>query len=492
MRNMVQYFLENSIDNQVAICQDSKTVTYGEMKEKIKRIQSGLINQGISRNDKLFILMPVDISFYETLFAIWGLGASVVVFDSAFTSENIVDVMKNTDIKAFIVHEEKEKEAMVFVKQVLSIESLLNSTNVMQDVMCCTDNDDDLALLSFTSGTVRKKGILRSFEFLTHQYTKSQKMMQFKNTDKVMSTMPFVNVLTLIAGATLYLPGEEKSLFMILDKITFFILAPSMVLKMASMKQMHPELDLSAVKTVLLGGGPIYPHIVECADIIFSNAKVYGVYGSVEAEPIAIVEFGELSESIMNSMKQGNVGLAAGFVHEEMQVEIFPSVAGEVIKDMSEKEFEERKALKGEIGEIVVSGNGENVIPPLLNNIGAEESRFKVGDTVWHRTGDLGRFGEEDFLSFYGKLNAEPIRNVYPVCAESRLYSLYGAKQAAYMGIDGKAVLFVVCEKEWKEKISMQETYADEVIILPEIPLDTKHHTKIDYKKLREIYLEEK
>lgn len=162
---------------------------------------------------------------------------------------------------------------------------------------------------------------------------------------------------------------------------------------------------------------------------------------------------------------------------------------------------------QGKIGEIIVAG--EHVCQGYFNNEEAF-SRAKIKDengVIWHRTGDLGRIDEKGDLWLVGRINNVIIRNGeyhFPVRAEIILKKLSFVDKAAYLGLPdtklGEKTVCVIATKENKREAAYEQEVrrlfekngvpVDEVIFMENIPLDPRHHSKVEYALLKKQILE--
>jgi acyl-CoA synthetase (AMP-forming)/AMP-acid ligase II len=146
----------------------------------------------------------------------------------------------------------------------------------------------------------------------------------------------------------------------------------------------------------------------------------------------------------------------------------------------------------GNVGEIVVSG--PHVVTGYLRSCEDADSKFRVGNTIWHRTGDSGWLDDQNRLWLTGRCSArvgEPPRAVYPLTVEAALADHPRLARAAFLSHRGERLLLVEL-KHTSRAVDGDEFIRalpwadiDRVIELPRIPLDRRHNAKIDYPALR-------
>jgi acyl-CoA synthetase (AMP-forming)/AMP-acid ligase II len=181
---------------------------------------------------------------------------------------------------------------------------------------------------------------------------------------------------------------------------------------------------------------------------------VVAVYGSTEAEPIARIARQELSEDDRRAVREGQ-GLLVGTPVKDL----------ELLLDQDPE---------GVAREIVVRGP-------------------HVAGTGWHRTGDAGWVDARGRLWLLGRCAARiaDARGViYPLSVEARAQSHASVRRAALAPHRGRRILAVELHRdarptEVREQLRSPEI--DEVRVLDRIPVDARHHSKVDYAALARL-----
>ena len=175
-------------------------------------------------------------------------------------------------------------------------------------------------------------------------------------------------------------------------------------------------------------------------------------------------------------MKNGK-GLLAGKIVNEIELKIEKLEKSDNVKDSSE--------LKGEI--LV---KGENVVNGYLNV-------EKNPDEIWHRTGDTGYINRKGQLILLGRVKGriQIEENIYyPFTVETAFSFCKNLKKSVLTSKDDKLYLFAERNPKFKGDLSedseikrLKEKFGIFKIIETEIPMDKRHNSKTDYKKLEEI-----
>ena len=146
-------------------------------------------------------------------------------------------------------------------------------------------------------------------------------------------------------------------------------------------------------------------------------------------------------------------------------------------------------------GEIVVTG--PHVLKGYLHGEGDAETKFRVEDETWHRTGDAGYLDVRGRLWLLGRCSAkvsDAYGVQYPLAVEcAAQLSLPSIRQCAFVGWKGRRVLLV----ETAARLSKAETVRlrtslawaqiDEVRSVRRIPVDRRHQAKVDYVRLTKL-----
>ena len=187
-------------------------------------------------------------------------------------------------------------------------------------------------------------------------------------------------------------------------------------------------------------------------------------------------------------------GLCVGEVHRTTDILILPITEDKIFVN-THSELEALQLRTGEIGEICVAGN--HVLSDYLDNEEAVlQNKIKVDGSCWHRTGDSGFLGTDGLLYLTGRAsNLFTIDGkVYsPFILEYQLKQIGEIDIATIMKMNNLIVLFVSFRSNVSdpEFLNQRFPFVDEIVI-GELPKDPRHFSKIDYGKLREMYLKRK
>jgi len=326
------------------------------------------------------------------------------------------------------------------------------------------------ALITFTSGsTGRPKGIVRTGDFLALQHDLLEHLRQTSPQDIDLISLPVFILSNLVAGATSVIPAGNlrrpgqldgaRLLSQIAEHRVTRILAPPAVCgrltEAISSGAPPPDRNVHAIFT---GGGPVFPNLLHALRTMAPSASLHAVYGSTEAEPIAHLNFDDISSADWEAMADG-AGLLAGMPISQARIEIVDH-------------------------EIQVAG--PHVNRGYLDPTQDASTKVARDDILWHRTGDAGRFDDRGRLWLLGRREAAA-RNLFPFAVEVAALSWPGVQQAALLADSERAILCVAGIGLNATDLARRTRHIGdiELRILAKIPLDKRHNSKVDYATLR-------
>jgi acyl-CoA synthetase (AMP-forming)/AMP-acid ligase II len=173
------------------------------------------------------------------------------------------------------------------------------------------------------------------------------------------------------------------------------------------------------------------------------------------------------------------------------------------------KGWTEWDVAPGEVGEVLCAG--DHVCKDYYRNAEATaQNKIRDGGLVWHRTGDLGRLDAKGRVWIVGRVHNVVVRaekSYFPVKAEIILKDLPFVKHGAFVGVPDAALgeRTVACFVAKSPAASADEAAArksqtrkaleaggfaiDAVHDVEKIPMDPRHHSKVDYDELRKALI---
>lgn len=495
--NCVQHFFDaakNYPDHQ-AIIAEGKTISYAELKREVIATVRYFESKGIRSGDRVLVFVPMSVDLYRIVLALFSMGATAVFLDEWVSKKRMEMCCEIADCAGFIGIT-KAHVLRFFSKELRDIPITLkirHKIKVDNEFELFSPKIDHTALITFTTGsTGTPKAANRTHAFLIAQFEAIKHKLKPQPTDVVMPVLPIVLFINLGVGSTSVIYRYKskklssinpKAVFDLMNKykVNQVISSPSFITSLSNyvMKIGNYPIILSSIYT---GGAPVFPKEAKLFAQAFPKAHIEVIYGSTEAEPISAVPVQEL---IASEGKQK--GLLVGFPDSSAEVKIIP-FRDEVIELGINDELE--LCPQGEIGEIIVAGN--HVLTAYFNNPEAlRRAKIWHGLKMYHRTGDSGYFDERRQLFLVGR-STQTIevegKIIYPFIFEDELQRTQHIRRGTILMRSEQVFVIVELDKQAaKEEVEITlRTYLQFTfrIIFSEIPLDRRHHGKIDHEAL--------
>ncbi|HIC90189.1 MAG TPA: long-chain fatty acid--CoA ligase [Anaerolineae bacterium] len=439
-------------------------LNYRELDELTNRFANALRELGVSKGDRVAVMLPncpqMVIAFYGAL----KLGAIVVSTNPMYTPREMkhqfVDsgaetavllnlfyprmqqIWDETPVRQVIVTniwdfvgfpfnrlvqraQEKEgshvevtpTEGVYLFKQLLEV---YPSTSPQVEVRA-----DDIALFQYTGGTtgIPKAAMLSHFNLVANVLQVNAWMTSGEEgKERVMGALPFFHVygMTVAMAYGIYLAGEvivvpnPRPIDHVMEviqkeRVTIFPGVPAMYIGIIN----HPrvrEYDLTSVKACISGAAPLPMEVQEKFGELTGGRLVEG-YGLTEAAPVTHCN------PIYGLRKAGSIGVP------------FPDVEARIV----DYDTLEDKPI-GEEGELWV--RGPQVMPGYWQK--PEETAKTKTEDGWLRTGDIARMDEDGYFYIVDRLKDIIIAsgyNIVPREVEEVLYEHPKVQEAVVAGV---------------------------------------------------------
>lgn len=475
-----------------------------------------LRERGLRAGDPVLIFHPMSSELYEILLGVFRLGAVAMFLDPAAGRAHLESCCELQPPRALIAGPQAHllrllSAALRRVPLKFVIGSRLpgavswaeSKTRTPLD-HCEPCSPEVPALLTFTSGsTGAPKGTIRTHGFLIAQHRVLERHIKLVPGEVDLTTLPVFLLANLASGVTSVIPDADlRRPGFIAGGPVLAQMARQNVTRAASSPAFFGRLllghavlsgALSGLRKLYLGGAPVFPQLLHQVGRVAPDAEVEAVYGSTEAEPIAHLETREIRPEDRAAMRAGN-GLLAGKPIPEIALRILRDQWGAPLGALSLSEFANLQLPAHDVGEIVVSGN--HVLTGYLGGRGNVETKFSVGDTVWHRTGDAGKLDSDGRLWLLGRCAArvEDARGrLYPFPVECVAREHPGVTSVAFVQHQGQRYLAVQADDAFGEeeqtalRVSLAWAGVDQVVKVKRLPHDARHNAKIDYPALRRL-----
>jgi len=520
--NLVEVLLEQSRmrPQATAIIETRRgrdlTTTFAELERHSGQVTTFLRKAGINGSDPVLILHPMSSELYAILLGVFRLGAVAMFLDPSAGRAHIERCWELQRPKALIAS--PKAHLLRFTSAALrripckfvvgiSLPGATSLTKAKQEQPsndCAPCSADTPALLTFTSGsTGLPKAAVRTHGFLLSQHQVLRRRLELVEGEVDLTTLPIFLLANLASGLTSVIPeGDLRSPGSVEPIPVLSQIKRHQVTRCAASPAFFERLlgvplescrDFALLRKIYTGGAPVFPRLLEALSVAAPDAKVEAVYGSTEAEPIAHIATRDITSADRSAMRGGH-GLLAGLPIPEIRLRIIPDQSGQSIGPFTNEEFEHLQLPPMQPGEIVVAG--DHVLKGYLHGHGDEENKFRVGNEVWHRTGDAGRFDGQGRLWLLGRCSAK-IRDsqdeLYPFAVECVAMENPQIRRAAFLIHAGKRLLAIESHTEL-DPLVLQKLRGDllwagveDIRVLDHLPVDKRHNAKIDYPALRQL-----
>lgn len=502
--NIVDLFFDAAIKypEKIAIIDKKKRVTFFELKQQVKDTANYFLKKGIKQGDRVLVFVPMGIDLYRIVLALFKIGAAAVFLDEWISKKRMEECCKVAQCKAligisktyflsFISSELRRIPIHLGKKYISGLKNNLPGISV---------KSGDTALITFTTGSTGiPKAAKRTHGFLRKQFDVLIEKVNPQPGEVSIPALPIVLLINLGAGCTSLITDfksgkpELMNATKILNQINLYkvnsIVASPFFVKQLSKCAISQKIKLPLLQKIFTGGAPVFPSDAKIYRQAFPETVIEIVYGSTEAEPISSINVEKLIKE--NEFARG---LNVGKPNDNVQVRIIELTDG-IIKCADETAFQKFVLSEGAIGEIVVSG--PHVLDAYFNNEEAlKRNKIFIENRCWHRTGDSG-FIADGNLFLTGRCNAL-------ILWDNKIISpfLYECYFQTIPGIDigtllkkGNGIIAVIEPTSGANKneitAHLKNNIKDPLVPFADIewiskmPRDLRHHSKIDYEKLR-------
>lgn len=538
--NIIEHFewAVRKVPNKAAIIDKSESITFLQLHQRVLGAQQKLQDSGLKSGDRVLVFIPMSIDLYVGVLALFRMGCTAVFLDewskigrlklacqiadcqgflgfslSRFFGWFIGDIRKipiwissrnlglnsgnrstfeynsSPDLAWSDTSEQQAEYTSPETKNERNPDfELIQKNRKIERI----DKINETALITFTTGSTGvPKAAKRTHAFLHQQFLALQKSLKTSEDVVDMPVLPIVLLINLGMGVSSVLAQwnsrkpQKLEVKKVIDRIEKYgvnrIIASPYFIDRMSRYIVENNIKISSISKVFSGGAPVFPSASKEWMNAFSNAEIYIVYGSTEAEPISMIAAQDLSKTDIDQSR----GLCVGRVEEVAQVRIVNWESGEV-------------AEMGKVGEIQVSG--KHVLREYFGPYSAtwiSESKIFEGSICWHRTGDAGFIGTDGNLYLVGRCSQiikTAANTIYPFIVEEQLRGIDAVAAGTVMELDGSLVYFIELEHEIKldEQIHLKvETKIEELnlpkgsVLFLKLPRDPRHFSKIDYSRLK-------
>jgi long-chain acyl-CoA synthetase len=432
---------------------DGRALTYGQFKETVDRLATGLQQYRIQKGDRIGVVGKNSLEYFLLYGAAAALGAIVLPINWRLSPEEVVFNLNDCEPKALFVAPEQAhlieevKDRLASVEQIfnleinmdafLGIETLLDNPGIFEPADVTAD--DGFVIIHTAAVAGRPRGALLSHGNLLCSNLTIDYYLALSPQDVHLSMLPLFHVAGLFMATAIFQAGAHNvsmanfdagQAVELIEKHTvscLFEFAPilSGILDAAE----KAGKSLSSLKSV---GGLDAPDAIEKYQTM-TGGTFYCLYGQTETSCVATM--GRYND------KPGSAGKAA------------PLAAVQLVDDY------DKPVPVGQVGEITTKG--PMVFKGYWNLPEDNAYTFREG---WHHTGDLGRFDEDGYLWYAGRKPEKELikpggENVYPAEVEKVILEHPAVEETVVFGVPDpkwKEGIKAVCRLKEGEKLEAQ------------------------------------
>lgn len=488
-----------------AIIEERRSISFAALLLRTRRWAARLKTKGVGNGDTVLVFVTPGIELYALLLAIWWRGAIAVFADAWTTRHRLAQVIQRTQ-PALFVGVPRARALALLVPELRRVPAISTwFLTRLPDVKMASEpvsvDADQTALVTFTTGsTGEPKGADRSHRFLMTQHHTLLKALGEIPPGPELVTLPVFLLHALASGRTSLLapiphsqPGQHDPRrllqFIHRHKPASVAASPAVYQRLTDFMKRRGY-QYAAPIHLHIGGALVMPENMAALRQAFPNARLTAVYGSTEAEPIALIDGDELAA--LNSDDCLN-GVPVGKLFPGARVQIIPINAG-IGPTCSEANWQALCQPLGVAGEICVTG--PHVVRRYFRQPEATQgTKIQVADTTWHRTGDAGCLDTDGGLRIMGPVSHSFEANGerwYGFPLALQLESLPGAARAAVVVTDRGPVYCVEpesgadCTRLSAILYGLDLPSCDQLWFGP-IPRDPRHNSKVDYGRLEQL-----
>jgi olefin beta-lactone synthetase len=502
--NIINFFLAaaKAHPHKTAIIHKGQSIGFSQLAADIHATAIHFQQSGIQQGHKVLVFVPMSIELYRILLALFKIGATVIFLDEWVSKKRMEESCKLAQCHAFI-GTWKAKIFAQFSSELRKIPIKLGTTYRYHTSKVFKPpfvQPSDVALITFTTGSTGvPKAAMRTHEVLHHQFIALKEIINPTENDIDLCALPIVLLINLGAGCTSVIANynarkpatlKEKLIIQQLQthKINRAVGSPFLLKQLALYCTAH-NIALPVLQKIFTGGATVFIDDAKVLHAAFSNTQVVAVYGSTEAEPISAINIIDLINS-NNGLQQA--GINTGVPHHCASIKIL-KITDAPAEYPNEATLEKDCQPINMIGEIIVSG--KHVVQQYLHNEAAvKRTKIFIGNTCWHRTGDSGYLTQEGNLYFTGRCSTLINDNgkiISTLFYENNLQAIAGVNIATIIKQHEKLLAIVEIDKNAnKENIiaAVNNLGIENISFINNMPRDPRHHSKIDYDKLQQIY----
>ena len=423
--------------------------SWAESAARIAGIAGGLARLGIGRGDRVAILALNSDRYFEAMFAIPGLGAIIVPFNTRLAPPEIAFMLADSGAKALLLDDHfaglpGQLADLASVAHVIHIGDGATPAGMIAYEALLGEpapgfgeaGGDDVAGIFYTGGTTgRSKGVMLSHRNLVSNAAMIIPAVGYRSDSVYIHAGPMFHLadgastfaITTVAGTHVFIPRFDVADMLgeiARHRVTNALLVPTMINATANFPAIG-EYDISSLRVIPYGAAPMPDAVLQKAMATMPGVRFLHVYGMTETSPLVTA-----------------MDLAVEPTGRQLQSCGLPTL----LVDVRVADEEDRELPRGTMGEVQV--RGPNIMLGYWNLPEVTAAALRGG---WYHSGDGGVMDEDGYLYIVDRMKDMIIsggENIYSAEVESAVSTLAGVSEVAVIGIPdaqwGEAVHAVV------------------------------------------------
>lgn len=511
------------------------TISFADLEAEVTRIANGLAAWGVPKGARVALLVKPGIEFVTLVFALLRDGMVIVLVDPGLGRRNLIRCLSETEPDGFVAIGTAQAARVLLRNQFPRARwnvtigprwfwggKTLSELRAMGDAVASRGtaklpiitHADDAAAIIFTSGsTGPPKGVLYTHRMFDTQVKEIQSSYGIELGGVDLACFPLFALFNAAMGVTTVLPkmdfsrpasaNPKKLLAIAKDWQVSQAFASPAVWRLLSNHCARTGERIESLRQVLSCGAPVPADVLRATlACICHDAKMHTPYGATECLPVSTIEAAEVLRETAARTDQG-AGVCVGRKFESIDWRVI-----RVTDDPIARIDEAVELPLGEIGELVV--RGPQVSPRYVTRIKANaQSKIADQNTLWHRTGDIGYFDEQNRFWYCGRKSQRVETAAGPLfteCVEGVFNRHPDVQISALVGLGRAGDQLPVIAVKFRHAVRVGRysgagAFADftrlAAGVIPasiicdwmefeEMPVDVRHNSKINREILRE------
>lgn len=487
---------------------DYLTLTYRELEAEAEAWRQKLSADGVSRGDRVLVMVRPGLPLIASVFALFALGAVPIVIDPGMGLRAFLRCVRQSKPQVLLgvplavwlsrLLRPYFRTVDVRVSALAGLDARLSRPGSRERLEVAATQSDELAAILFTSGsTGAPKGVCYEHGMFEAQVRLVRDAYRIEPGEVDLPLLPVFALFNPALGLTTIVPelDPRRPASMDPSAIVQAILQEGVTNSFGSPTLwrrigdycIQNNITLPRLKRVLCAGAPVPASLWRDSSRFLTHGLLHSPYGATEALPVTTVSASDVD---LSSFAGAHVGKPLPGV----EVRII-EITDRPLPDWADA----REVPPGTIGEIIVRGDAVTRCYDDLPEATGSAKIVEPNGRIWHRMGDAGFFDEDGDLWFCGRkaervqteegtLHTEPCERVFRQHHLAGRYALIGL---GHPGRQTPAIVAEIAVRDSEEalaharalrSLAIQHPHTSAIrtfYFRPAFPVDVRHNAKI-------------